>query len=350
MNNNEKFVELIEKLRRSPMYNLSLADQSEFHLHFFYWLVNTAPTMMTEFFSNVIGWEIQGIIRAGKEADGSLGIYLDDEPRYIVMFYHSTYNRDKSADDEYFFPSMWCYQIPEPEPIYYKGCDIMDIVDFLDKYITKNEIEQSQEVYIRDYMNYYRGLIELCELIDHKMNPKEELYSDLFNRSNYTYNSLKALNFHRSYESEAIDSFMFSASMAENQKLATNKQANYGDFQFSNISTYKSENKSYECFFEFNYFCKRGKIRIYCRPNLLAFDALGFVPSYLHPVSELIDGICRSIVKKHPKIYKHNAIDKSNYSKLRIEDGATQEEVLNTLSEIFDELELGMSTIKPYVF
>jgi hypothetical protein len=340
MTNRQKFDELIEKLYRSPMYTLSLAGQSDFHLHFFYWLVNRYPEVMTEFFNSQMKYNLLLIEKIEKIEGDKLAIYDKGKISVILYFQYWAFNSDSSADDEYRFPSLSCHQLPEPEEIDYDGCDISNINSFLDKCCNEGKFEPKDEAIIRDYNDIYNNLFELKDTIDLMTDYKIELYSDLFSRTSEKYLALQKINYHRTYEYDSIRNFISLGYEMGYKKMREMMPNQY----LANTWCYKTEylknENAYQCYFEQQYYCFNTKIKIYCRREGLFINMESFTFPYFIKIGEIIKKLRLSMASKLPKIFKL----KSN-GILQVLPQVTQYEVLERFSGLIEELELEMSRV-----
>jgi len=340
MTNKQKFNELIEKLYRSPMYSLSLAGQSDFNLHFFYWLVNSYPEVMTEFFNSQMNYNLHRIEKAEKIEDDKLAFYDEGKVCIILYFHYWAFNSDSSAEDEYRFPSLSCYQLPEPEEIDYDGCDIRIINSFLDKCCNEGKFETKDEPFIRDYNEFYNNLFELNDTIDLMTDCNTELYSDLYSRTSEKYLALQKINYHRTYEYNSMRNFISYGFEMGYAKMMEMKPSRYLADTWGYKTEYLAKENVYQCYFEHQYYCLNTKIKIYCRREGLFINMESFTFPYFIQIGEIIKKLRLSIASKQPKIFKL----KSN-GILQVLPQVTQYEVLERFSGLIEELELEMSRV-----
>jgi hypothetical protein len=207
----------IENLKKSPLFNLSLASKELFHSNFWAWLFEQTRNTTSDFFSKQLNRNFGKLIKVDREEQRKIkkndkektvnfDIYLKFENNNNIIIE----NKIKSIPDIYQLEEYTkaTYQNNKNEILFllspykpenlmgYKHIEYRKLLDFFHEKINKNKMSDYYKALYNDYYDFMKILLDLIEDWE---NMKIFNFHSKYNDKKNDYNKFKELRLHDLY-------------------------------------------------------------------------------------------------------------------------------------------------------
>lgn len=210
---NEKMEETIEKLKISPLFNLSLSSKELFHSNFLYWIGHTYPSEFGNEFSKYLNEKsedirISGIFRERENIDLSFNysngqeVLIENKVKSVPHIGQlAKYSEKHTNSKNYILLSL-------SEPLFFQSKKKLDINGATWSYLSYSDLQvMLQSISERISNEYHKQIIiDYCEFIcglvkinEHCKIDEEELFDFHSIKTNELYRNLINIRLHDFY-------------------------------------------------------------------------------------------------------------------------------------------------------